>query len=331
MRKLVRSFAWSVVLAVLVAPPHAVAGPGVGNERIAFVTNRNDGQPGWNGFCCHIDTMTSAGADVQNLLPDFVKDFAPAWSPDGTRIAFATDAKTGFPTGSTEAIYVANADGSDARRLTEIGQRNDLPTWSPDGREIAFLSDRDGNWDLYVMNADGTNVRNVTRNTADNCACAGDEDVGFGSRDRPSWSPDGSLIAFSSDLADSGRNLDVFTIHPDGTGLRRLTKNLAEDGWPDWSPDGSQIAFESYRDGDDEIYVMSANGGAVRQLTFNEGIRDGNPEWSPDGRSIAFTSQRDDLEAPRDDIFVMNADGSNPVNLTHDPGKDDRAAWQPLP
>jgi Tol biopolymer transport system component len=134
-----------VMAACLLGVAHTAAATAPRNGRIAFVTNRDDAQPGWNGFCCHIDTMAADGSGVQPLFPQFVKTFDPAWSPDGSQIAFATDAKTGFPNGSTTAIYIADVDGSHVRRLTAIGEHDALPAWSPDGRRIAFFSDRDGN------------------------------------------------------------------------------------------------------------------------------------------------------------------------------------------
>ncbi|MCY4473859.1 MAG: hypothetical protein OXC83_00275, partial [Chloroflexi bacterium] len=137
------------------------------------------------------------------------------------------------------------------------------PAWSPDGRRIAFVSDRDGDDDIYVMNADGSGVVRLTDNDADDFS--------------PAWSPDGGRIAF---VSDRDGNEDIYVMNADGSGVVRLTDN---DGWdfdPAWSPDGRRIAFASYRDGDWDIYVMDADGSGVVQLTDNDD-QDYVPAWSP--------------------------------------------------
>ena len=174
-----------------------------------------------------------------------------------------------------------------AIRLTYNGAFDASPVWSPDGRRIAFDSDRDGNWEVYVMNADGSGVTRLTGN-----------DAVDGS---PSWSPDGRRIAFDS---KRDGNREIYVMNADGSSVTRLTHNPADDGYPSWSPDGRRIAFDSKRDGNREIYVMNADGSGVTRLTYN-GANDLFPDWSPDGRRIAFHSNRDG----RMDIYVMNSAG----------------------
>jgi hypothetical protein len=189
--------------------------------------------------------------------------------------------------------------------------RNIPPTPTPSapaarGR-IAFASDRDGNFEIYVMNADGSGVTRLTNNPAD---------------DRfPSWSPDGKRIAFTS---DRDGNREIYVMNADGSGVTRLTNSPAPDGVPSWSPDGKRIAFDSERDGNREIYVMNADGSGVTRLTNNPSI-DGGPSWSPDGRRIAFASDRDG----NFEIYVMNADGSGVTRLTNSPGDDWTPSWSP--
>ena len=147
---------------------------------------------------------------------------------------------------------------------------------SPGGR-IAFTSDRDGNWDIYTMNANGSGVTRLTHNS--------DSD---GS---PSWSPDGRRIAFRS--RRDGDDSEIYTMNADGSGVARLTHNSDYDGSPSWSPDGRRIAFTSRMDGDKlDIYTMNADGSGVARLTHNSDF-DLSPSWSPDGRRIAFISDRD--------------------------------------
>jgi len=178
---------------------------------------------------------------------------------------------------------------------------------TPGSGQIAFGSARDGNPEIYVMNANGSGQVNLTNNPADDYGAA--------------WSPDGSRIAFHS-----GRdgNLELYVMNADGPGQVNLTNNPGYDVSPVWSPDGSKIAFSSTRDGNPEIYVMNADGSGQVNLTNNP-ADDYGTAWSPDGSRIAFYSGRDgNLE-----LYVMNADGSGQVNLTNNPATDRSPAWSP--
>ena len=204
-------------------------------------------------------------------------------------------------------IYVMDADGNNARRLSYYSSNERFPKWSPDRKKIAFTSDRDGNFEIYVMNSDGSNIKRLTKNSADDL--------------EPAWSPDGTKIAFAS---DRDGNFEIYVMNSDGSDIKRLTKNSADELEPAWSPDGTKIAFASNRDGNFEIYVMNANGGNQVNLTDNH-LWDSIPAWSPDGTKIAFASDRDgDFE-----IYVMNANGSNKVNLTKNSKWDSMPAWSP--
>lgn len=137
----------------------------------------------------------------------------------------------------------------------------------------------------------------------------------------PTWSPDGSRIAFRSDRDGSD---DVYVMGADGTGTARLTNHAGPDYQPAWSPDGTRIAFVSERDGNAEIYVMSAGGENVVRLT-NNSARDEQPGWSPDNRKIVFRSERDG----NGEIYAMNADGSAATRLTANGSDDNNPAWSP--
>lgn len=209
--------------------------------------------------------------------------------------------------GATWQIYRMDGNGGNLRQLTTTGN-NYAPVWSPDGSRIAFDSDRFGDRDIFVMDADGSHQTQLTTDSAE---------------DRePAWSPDGSLIAFQSDRYTPR---DVFVMNPDGSNQRALTSVDAVDALPDWSPNGTQIVFASDRDGRDtngEIYVMDTLGGNQTRLTYQNG-HDFAPMWSPDGTRIVFYSERDGNR----EIYVMNADGSVQTRLTNNTANDESATW----
>jgi Tol biopolymer transport system component len=183
--------------------------------------------------------------------------------------------------------------------------------------KIAYIVGRGSDFDIYVGNADGTGLIDLSNN-----------DHADGG---PVFSPNGRRIAFYSDRDGEGGELDIYVMNVDGTGVERLTAyGSAAD--PNWSPSGQRIAFDSGHEGPgDDIYVMNADGTAVVNLT-NTDFNDWNPVWSPSGRQIAFASDRDaDPEGgPWEfDIYVMDADGGNVRRLTMAPGLDAPWSWSP--
>jgi tol-pal system beta propeller repeat protein TolB len=166
-------------------------------------------------------------------------------------------------------------DGSHPAQLTDTDDAEMQPVWSPDGRRIAFTRyTDDGNYDVFVMNRDGTGQTRLTSDPAWD--------------GEPSWSPDGSHLAFESDRTGY---FDVYTMRADGTDVTNITNNPgAGDSDPAWSPDGTKIAFASTRSGYSDIYVMPAGGGTATVLVADDSGYDLGPEWSPDGSKVAFSS-----------------------------------------
>jgi TolB protein len=184
----------------------------------------------------------------------------------------------------------------------------------PTPPKIAFESVRDGNYEIYLMNPDGSDQMNLTRHRAKDAA--------------PAWSPDGNRIAF---VSDRDGNEEIYVMNRDGTGIVRLTYSEDSlDGWPTWSPDGTQIAFQSDRSGGSkpkfDIYVMNADGSGQRAITSHP-THDRWPAWSPDGAWITFTSNR--LVVKK--VYLIRPDGSDLTRLSRlNVGYDDRySTWSP--
>src|SRR5436309_9443724 len=206
-------------------------------------------------------TVKDAGG---NTLPGH----AVTWTTSNTAVATVVGTHTG--TDSTTALIKGVGPGTATIAATAEGQSGSAainvvpPT-------LAFTTNRDGNDEIYVVDAAGTDVLNLSHNPAN--------------EDWPSWSPDGSKIAFHS---DRDGNFDVYVMNADGTGPVNLTLNPA---WDDvdalWSPDGSKIAFTTTRDGNHDVYVMNADGTGVARLT-NNAATDSADGWSPDGAKSLF-------------------------------------------
>ena len=218
-----------------------------------------------------IYVMNGDGSEQRQLTHNDADDYWPAWSPDGTHLVFSSMRD------GNEEIYVMDVQaalqgtGDDGQqRLTDNQSSDTAPVWSPDGAHIVFASKRDGNYEIYVMDADGDNAQRLTTEPAlDSC---------------PAWSPDGTRIAFSS---RRGGNYEIYIMDADGGDVTPLPIG-AGDGWcPRWSPDGAQIAFysyrpERYRDGvPNAVYVVDVDGGNLRALTAPGEASNWHPAWRP--------------------------------------------------
>ncbi len=290
----------------------------------------------------------------------------PIWSPNGKRLAFlsdrALDGSNGINKNATINIWVMDADGSNARPLTALtanfsGAGNFAATdvvWSPDGNKLVYDSFRalDGSdspavlqlSNIWIVNADGSGSAPLTRATALHADST-----------RPGWSPDGSKIAFTSsrafdgsDAPNSSSTANIWVMNPDGFGaipLTRIDAPLAGSDNPSWSPDGTRLAFGSFRalDGSNalsnagNVWVMNADGSGAVPLTHLSVASDSDfPRWSSDGSKLAYSSNRfldgSDSGPSVFNVWIMNSDGSGSTPLTRltDPDANiGQPVWMP--
>jgi hypothetical protein len=289
----------ALVTAAIGAPAEAQAAFPGSNGKIAF----------WRALdsptekrCIHVANANGTGqAPLLGCDPE--ADTNPRWSPDGAQIAH---------TGWNGQIDLVNADGSNRREFFfESGVGTTGHGWSPDGTQIAV------SWfDCFDGLPCGSRIEKVNSTTGSFSTILSTEDLVSGA----DWSPDGTFIAFA-------RQLQLYKIRPDGTGLAQLAAGSPGDNYsPSWSPDGAKIAFVSNRDENEEIYVMAADGTGQVRLTDEVGS-DTLPRWSPDGKKIVFESDRN---GGNHEIYVMNADGTAQTRFTNDPGSDSAPDWQPV-
>lgn len=297
-------------------PPTATPRAPTGVEWIAFESRRGENDD------YEIMVMAPDGSRQTNLSNSWADDVAPAWSPDGRRIAFVSfrDTATGKWETDSGSIYVmafdpASGQSGEVRRITDDVGSDGWPTWSPDRLRIAFHSDRSGNWDIWIANADGSGLRQLTHHPGPDRFAA--------------WSPDGTQIAFTS--RRSG-NDDVWVIDVaealesgDDSGAINLTRSSGVDRYPFWSPDGQQLTFNTRRDGNDEVYIMNRDGSAPRNVSKSPRSSEGLADWSPDGRQLVFYSDR----SGNKEIYILDLASRTWTNISNHPAHDEFCTWSP--
>ena len=300
-------------------PSHAkdsstMTAPGTG--KVAFASNRDGNWDIW--------TMNPDGSDPVNLTRDVASDFHPAWSPTGEQILFVSFREKG----KESSLYLMDADGNNIRKILDNWYSRSPATWAPDGKRIASV--RDGV--LYIITLDDKSVVSVA-------------ETGFGSVGDPTWSPDGTEIAFIYLWRKQGyelRLLDAQTLKQKVVLAQLETYPVKSD--PAWSPDGKQIAFVLHKwrtilnfidaanwQDEETIYVINRDGSNLRQLVSEKGPDALHPTWSPHGNEIIY-QQGIHLPEIGDirQLFKINIDTGTKTQLTN-VGSNSGADWSGPP
>ena len=291
----------AAVAAGLMLPASASAQVTAVNGRIAFNVCEYNSTIGFT--TCDIWTVNADGSSQTNLTntPD-VNEIDPAWSADGTRIAFVE----GF--NGVNRLLTMNGDGSNVVPVLDAPSFQFGPSWAPDGTQIAFVRQVPGivmglQFDIFVVNTDGTGEVNIT---------SSDFEELF-----PAWSPDGTRIAFAGVRfeqrtdPDTGNTetfagYEIVTVNPDGSGEQILSagdpgtpraQSLEQDWRPAWAPDSTALVFSSQSVDPCctpwQIWYVRRDGTGITLLSPDPAFNDGDPSFSPDGTLILFSSDRD--------------------------------------
>ncbi len=283
-------------------------------QSIAFQSNRDENP---NAMFNEIYVMNADGSEQNRITFNPGVDQQPDISPNGKQIVFAsTYYLPDTNPDSVLQIFLMNLDGSlfpdgnvvKQLTFTAVGTFNSWPRWSPNGREIAFHSSADGDFEIFTVRPDGTGLRQITHNTV---------------LDQfPAWSPNGRQLAIR-------RGNELFIIDRDGANPVQLTTSMGMviNQMASWSPDGKTLAFLSNREGYGSVFLTDTAGETQINLTPKPATIVGNtwssraPDWSRNGRYIYFTGVRPETCNPmglmcREQIFVMNADGSGVTQIT---------------
>ena len=264
---------------------------------IVFQSRRATGMP-------NLFAMTANGDSVRAVLTGMEDDESPVLSPDASRIAFSSNRDGQWH------LYVINVDGTGLTRVTDDTFPDGQPAWAPGGTRLVFSrsSATSQGRGLRIVNTDGSGLEVLT---------------GVPNDAEPAWSPDGSSIAFT-------RDGDIWVIHPDGSALLRLTDTVLAAGNPAWSPNSARIAFAGMANGSQDLFVMSADGSGLVNLTQTPTEGEDQPAWSPDGAYLVFAgARRFDNENIFGNMEIVrrHADGTGEVILTDSPAEDVHPSW----
>jgi len=293
----------------------AVAGMIALSPAVASAQSASVAFTSYRSGTAHVYAVNSDGSGLRALTqtPGAAFEAAPAYAPDGARIAYTC--------GNFE-LCVMNSDGGAPARLTTNDWPREFrydtnPAWSPDATKIAFVRTVAGLDTIWIVNADGSGLRQLP--------------VPAGVNNHPSFSPDGASIAFDHAEVDTSGDSDlptssdshIWVIGLDGSAPHSLTRR-GVDSDPAWSPNGRNIAFVRSTDDGSRVFVMNADGSGRRRGTARK-TSASDPAWSPDSARIVYAS----IGAGGSSLFHVAATGGKPVRLTTGRGPDFDPAWQP--
>jgi TolB protein len=273
---------------------------GVARTKLAFVSDRNRDSLSGTVEKREVKEIYIAdydGANQRRITVSRQLNLTPSWSPDARALAYTVYRP--LPDVVVSFIY----QGILQNPTKGVGT-NYVPVYSPDGTRLAFMSGRDGNPEIYVINADGSNLRRLTNHPA-----------GDGT---PTWSPNGQQLAFVSDRTGTPQ---IYLMSADGTNVRRITMNESWADQPTWSSAFNEIAYAARTGSGYDIKVFDIPSGQSRQITFSQGSNE-RPSYSPNGRHLAFTSTR----SGGTQVFTVSRDGKNLRQITRT-GNNQMPAW----
>ena len=273
--------------------PHPTASKGPGRE-ILFIHFSLDGPS-------ELYSINPDGTNMRNLTQNRVEDdWAGSWSPDGSKIVFASNPGDGH-----YDLFVMDADGSNQVKLLDMGPKVDetVPKWSPDGKRILYTQVFQQSEEIHVVNADGSNPVRLTSGGHELYA---------------EWSPDGKRITYSRFLGSDDPPERIYIMNTDGTDAKPIGPAGASGG--PWAPDGKTMLITK----DNAVYSMRADGTGLVQLLFDPKLS-GWLSWSPNGKRILFSSQRTGPWL----LYTMNADGSDVTPIPGQGINNGSIAWRP--
>jgi hypothetical protein len=261
-------------------------------------------------------TIRPDGTDLTNVSSSSFPDYFAAWSPDRTRLAFVRALGSSGHHVEDFALMTMNADGTDKQEVFRANMVRALlyPTWSPDGQRLAFVLDSGSTLSVFVIDVDGSDLRELARGS------------------EPDWSPAGDRIVYTA-YTDEGYD-GVFTIGVDGQDRERVTAVDLNATLPKWSPDGAQLLFLAGCNcvpfTPSGIYSARSDGSELRQVYADPpGRLAGQADWSPDGEQVVFLANREPLGGgplgPR--LWIVNADGTNLHEIHHHAGEISSVDW----
>ncbi len=287
-----------LLTAILLAP---VASAVVVEDNVQITNGVNQGTPAWSPdgkkitFSSNqgIWIMNADGSNQKQVFDSVIWDGEPCFNDDGSKIYFASEYVSPIYS-KFISIHLVDSDGLNRVQLTKNADIR-APAVSPDGGTVAYISKLSGNYDIWTMDADGSNNVRLTDDPADELT--------------PAWSPDGKSIIYSSEG-------NIWTVDRAGIRIKQLTDDEFSNGDPFFSPDGSKIVFASDRSGNSDLWLMNSNGTGAFQLT-SDASEQKNPAWAPDGKNIVYVSNEDGDY----NIWVMSL-GNTGSQIEYTPSED---------